>query len=84
MDIVRSKTHLSNATPNQERIFSDELWNEHAPTALAGGLTVGTARMIWENWVTFHYTSAWVEYPYAMFEKIVKMLHIFPLVDGRF
>ena len=49
MDIVRSKTHLSNATPDQARIFSDEFWNEHVPAALADGLTVGTGCSIWEN-----------------------------------
>ena len=49
MDIVRSKTHLSNATPDQARIFSDEFWNEHVPAALADGLAVGTGCSIWEN-----------------------------------
>lgn len=44
IEIVRIKTDMSNAMPNQGRIFSNEFWNEHLPKEWVWGILFGNTQ----------------------------------------
>lgn len=52
IEIVRTRTDMSNAMPNQGRIFSDEFWNEHIPKEWARGILF--ARTKWHFIIPMH------------------------------